>query len=103
MLLISAYNRRMRVLHHSPRPISTLSFVLSCLLLIASGSSAQVNGKTEPASASVLERAIKLAQSGHCTEALPLLKRALRQASEREVKKKIGLAGVHCAMTRNTP
>ncbi len=49
------------------------------------------------------ERAMALAESGHCPEALPLLKRAIRQTADRELKKRIGLDGLHCAMGHDLP
>ena len=49
------------------------------------------------------ERALNLAESGHCAEALPLLRRAIRQAANKDLKKRIGLDGVHCAMTHDAP
>jgi tetratricopeptide (TPR) repeat protein len=49
------------------------------------------------------QRAVQLAESGHCTEALPLLKKAIRQTTDQDLKKRIGLAGVHCAMTHDAP
>ena len=47
------------------------------------------------------ERAISLASSGHCLEALPLLRKSVRQLSNKELQKKAGLVGVTCAMTHN--
>jgi tetratricopeptide (TPR) repeat protein len=49
------------------------------------------------------QRAIALAESGQCTEALPLLKKSIRQVADRDVKKHIGLLGLNCAMTHNAP
>jgi tetratricopeptide (TPR) repeat protein len=49
------------------------------------------------------QRAVQLAESGHCTEALPLLKKAIRQTSDTNLKKRIGLDGVHCALTHDAP
>jgi tetratricopeptide (TPR) repeat protein len=49
------------------------------------------------------DRGLTLATSGHCVEAMPLLRRGIRSASDPELKKKAGLAGVRCAMTRNQP
>lgn len=46
---------------------------------------------------------MQLAESGHCTEALPLLKKAIRQTSDTNLKKRIGLDGVHCALTHDAP
>ena len=41
----------------------------------------------------------QLAESGHCREALPLLKSAVAHAADPETKKRLGLDGVHCGMT----
>lgn len=49
------------------------------------------------------QRALALAESGHCTEALPLLKKAIHQVADRDLKKSIGLRGLTCAMTHNAP
>jgi len=46
---------------------------------------------------------MRLAESGQCREALPLLKKSIRQPSSPEMKKRIGLDGLHCAMTQNAP
>jgi tetratricopeptide (TPR) repeat protein len=49
------------------------------------------------------QRALSMAESGHCTEALPLLKKFIRQTTDKELKKRLGLDGLHCAMTHNVP
>jgi tetratricopeptide (TPR) repeat protein len=49
------------------------------------------------------QRAVEMGETGHCTEALPLLKKAIRQVTDKELKKRIGLDGLHCAMTHNVP
>ncbi|HEV8038200.1 MAG TPA: tetratricopeptide repeat protein [Bryobacteraceae bacterium] len=41
----------------------------------------------------------QLAESGHCREAMPLLKTAVMHATDPETKKRLGLDGVHCGMT----
>ena len=41
----------------------------------------------------------QLAESGHCREALPLLKTAVARATEPDTRKRLGLDGVHCGMT----
>ena len=41
----------------------------------------------------------QLAESGHCREALPLLKSAVAHAADPETKKRLGLDGVHCGMS----
>jgi tetratricopeptide (TPR) repeat protein len=49
------------------------------------------------------QRAVALAETGHCAEALPLLKKFLHQVADRDLKKRIGLLGLNCAMTHNAP
>ena len=93
--MCSDYNRLMRaVLRH-------LSF-LQIVLLGASAFGAGQASKTASAAGNP-QQAINLAESGHCPEALPLLKRAIHQTSDQNLKKRIGLDGLHCAMTRDVP
>jgi len=47
------------------------------------------------------QRAIKLAQTGHCEEAVPALKRASQRIADRTVKRTAAFAGVRCAMLLN--
>jgi tetratricopeptide (TPR) repeat protein len=47
------------------------------------------------------QKAITLAQSGHCDEALPLLKKSIRQIPNADLRKQAALTGVNCAMTHN--
>ena len=76
----------------------------SFLLASAAVSDAQVTRKNSPPPApDAAQRATSLAESGHCTEALPLLKKSIHQATDRDLKKRIGLDGLHCAMTGNAP
>ena len=63
---------------------------------------AQTAKKTSPNQASA-ERGLSLAQSGHCKEALPLLKQARLQATEKDLKRTVGFAGVRCAMFADEP
>jgi len=48
-----------------------------------------------------VERALDLAKSGRCSEAMPLLKRAVSPGRDRDLRRDAGLAGVHCAMVKN--
>lgn len=64
---------------------------------------AQRSKQNPPSGSGEAERAVTLAETGHCPEALPLLKRAIRQTANRELKKRIGLDGLHCAMARENP
>ena len=47
------------------------------------------------------QRAIKLAQTGHCEEAVPALKRAAQTAVDKSIKRTAAFAGVRCAMLIN--
>jgi tetratricopeptide (TPR) repeat protein len=47
------------------------------------------------------QRAIKLAQSGHCEEAVPALKRVSQTATDKSLKRTAAFAGVRCAMLIN--
>lgn len=78
--------------------------------VLAASISANAQSATRPAARSSAapapseaQRAIELAESGRCTQALPLLKKAIHQGSDKEIKKRVGLDGVHCAMTHNLP
>ena len=62
---------------------------------------AQTSGKAPVSSAADAEKGVNLAASGHCAQAIPVLKRAIHSTSDREMKKRVGLAGLHCAMTHN--
>jgi tetratricopeptide (TPR) repeat protein len=89
---------------------SSFHFLLrSSLLLCVAGAAAlgspQTTSKapTGSTAAGEADRAAALAESGHCSEALPLLRKAIRQASNHDLKKRLGLDGLRCAMTHNTP
>ena len=95
---ISEYNRPMLVFSRR-----ALLVVASFLLLVAL-SDAQPAKKASAASpASDAGRAVNLAETGRCSQAIPLLKKAIHQTTDNELKKRIGLDGLRCAMTRNTP
>ncbi|MGO9012746.1 MAG: tetratricopeptide repeat protein [Bryobacteraceae bacterium] len=53
---------------------------------------------------SAAERGTELAEHGNCTEAMPLIRQALEQDSQiqdRDLKRRMGAAGVRCAMMLN--
>ena len=77
-------------------------FVFS-LYFVTAPATAQTSNRSAAAGRSAAERAVNLAESGHCTEALPLLKKTIRQTTDQEVQKRAGLVGLHCAMTHNAP
>jgi tetratricopeptide (TPR) repeat protein len=82
--------------------VLTLFLVIAFLpCFVAATTVAQTSTSTVAPSAA--ERGINLAESGHCTEALPLLKKTIRQTTSKDLQKRMGLVGLHCAMTHNAP
>jgi tetratricopeptide (TPR) repeat protein len=74
------------------------------VLITVAVSPAQVQKKSAaPSGKEVALHAANLAENGHCTEALPLLKKAIHQTLERDLKKRVGLDGIHCVMTHDVP
>lgn len=73
--------------------------------LISTVVQGQVSKKTARAVdlSSTMERGAKLAETGHCEEALPLLKRSFPQPSDKDLKLRIGIDAVRCAMSLNQP
>jgi tetratricopeptide (TPR) repeat protein len=51
----------------------------------------------------VAERGAKLAETGHCAEAMPLLKKSFPLTTDKDLKLKLGFDAVRCAMTLNQP
>ena len=47
------------------------------------------------------DHALELAKSGRCGEAIPLLKKAIAQSTDKDFRRNAGLAGVRCAMVKN--
>jgi tetratricopeptide (TPR) repeat protein len=84
---------------------SVKAFAGALLVLITVAvSPAQVQKKSAaPSGKEVALHAANLAENGHCTEALPLLKKAIHQTLERDLKKRVGLDGIHCVMTHDVP
>ena len=89
--------------------MSNRSFTLGCSCLILFGSSvfAQSSHSKPHSNASpapkVLngQRVLDLAKSGHCNEAIPLLKKAMSPSGDKTARRDAGLAGVRCAMVKN--
>jgi tetratricopeptide (TPR) repeat protein len=81
--------------------VPPLFFLLACATVpLLTG---QVQKSAPGSSKAEVERAIQLGESGNCNQALPLLKKLARQVPDKELKKRISLDGVHCAMTHSTP
>lgn len=83
---------------------SSAFLAFAFLLAISTVSYAQDSKSAAAArGASLATRAMNLAESGHCADALPLLKRSIRQISDRDAKRRAGLDAIQCAMTGKNP
>ena len=60
-------------------------------------------GSTIASNATTVRQGVKLAESGHCREALPALRKASQKLDDQQLKRQAGLAGVRCAMTLGQP
>ncbi len=76
---------------------------LSLLPCLSFPSPAQSKAGASAGPSAAAEHAVGLATAGHCAEALPELRKSVRNVTESDLKKRAGLAGVRCAMTRNQP
>src|SRR5881392_1057513 len=65
-----------------------ISHILVVLLLLIAATSQMKDAASSAQTA--LERGANLAESGHCTEALPLLRKAIRQAADKEQQRRAG-------------
>jgi tetratricopeptide (TPR) repeat protein len=80
--------------------IATVSLLVLCAFFRFAAQS-QTGGAASPSAAA--ERAINLAVAGHCTEAIPELRKAIRNVTNSDLKKLAGLHGLRCSMIRNQP
>lgn len=95
---VSEYNRPMLAF---VRRGSLIVFSSLLLVVVCLGQTAKKI--SPPSAASEAQRAINLAETGRCSQAIPLLKKVIHQTTDNDLKKRIGLDGLRCAMTRNTP
>ena len=78
------------------------AFLLALILLpvniwaqAAAPATSGVSSAQKPSS----QRAVSLAEGGRCKEAMPLLRIAAQQRSDREAQRKAGVLGVRCALS----
>jgi tetratricopeptide (TPR) repeat protein len=75
-------------------------YLVTMVLFGACALSPAQTSKAKPADIVISsEKGVQLAQSGRCAEALPILKRAAQRQIDAEMKRRIGLATLRCAMT----
>ncbi len=88
--------------------------MLSCLrpcwlavvtLAVITTSAAQGPQKTTTPdiSAAAAKHAVETAAKGQCAEALPALRKAVTEVSDRDLKRSVALTGVRCSMTLGRP
>jgi tetratricopeptide (TPR) repeat protein len=56
----------------------------------------------KPAGAA-LSTGVKLGNDGHCDQAIPLLRKSIGLAADKDLKRQAGFTGVRCAMSDNKP
>jgi tetratricopeptide (TPR) repeat protein len=62
---------------------------------------AQAGPKTSPVDTSSTQKGLNLAETGHCREALPILKKAAPLTPDKQLKLRAGLATVRCGLSLN--
>ena len=78
--------------------LSELTLLISSLLAVSVSSAAQSPAKTPATNPNATaEHATSLAESGACSEALPLLAKTVTHITDKELQKRAGLDGVRCA------
>jgi tetratricopeptide (TPR) repeat protein len=79
--------------------------VFSLIVVFYASSLAMQTARKAPMSDtnSIVLRNAELAESGQCLQALPQLKKNAPEVTDKDLKRRAGLDGVHCAMTLNRP
>ena len=81
--------------------------VLACALLATltpvflPAQAAEPTAKADPSASA--RKSVELAKSGHCKDALPLLKKSAGRVLDKDLKHDLGFAGVRCAMFADQP
>lgn len=84
-----------------PRSLFTTLICSALLGSLCRGSAAQSSSKPATAPSSSAQQGLKLANGGHCERAIPLLRKAVTQIADKELKRQVGFAGVRCSMSEN--
>jgi tetratricopeptide (TPR) repeat protein len=83
-----------------PRILAYLVFLCGALVPLCSHAQTKISPADNSQS---LKKGMDLARSGHCREALPLLRKQSGQVEDKLLKRDAGLAGVRCALFSNQP
>jgi len=81
------------------RKLSNLALLFFLIFASCGLSHAQAPNKAASPSPAATEHAAVLAESGRCTEALPVLSRTAAHITDKELQKRVALDGVRCATT----
>jgi tetratricopeptide (TPR) repeat protein len=84
----------------------SLHTVIACTFLgglLAASCAAQTAKPAAVDSSAGAKKAVELAKTGHCKEALPLLKKDSTHLPVKDLKREVGFAGVRCAMFADQP
>ena len=83
--------------------MKTILLGFSMAFAVVSALSQTVKKTAPVGAASLAVQGAQMAETGQCGKALPLLKKAAAIKAEKELKRRVGFAGVRCAMTLNQP
>ena len=85
------------------RRAAFVTMSIACLLA-APSAWPQTSQKPTPSDVTTgIKRDLAQAEHGHCTEALPALKRDIHKIESRELRRQAGVDGIRCAMSLNQP
>jgi tetratricopeptide (TPR) repeat protein len=84
-----------------PRRLLILISLFLAGLLTEMSAQAAKPATSDPSAS--FRKGVQLAKAGHCSEALPLLKRSSSQVEDKFLKRDAWLAGVRCALFANQP
>jgi tetratricopeptide (TPR) repeat protein len=82
---------------------SAFTILLLAALWVSIANAQTSSGAATADSTSAALHAVQQAEAGNCSEALPALNRAFKRLTDKPMKRRAGLAGVHCAMTLGQP
>jgi tetratricopeptide (TPR) repeat protein len=94
-------SRRHEQMTRSSSAVATFSLVIGSWLFASPGlgQEGKKAAPTGPRSTANAEKAIALAEQGHCKEALPVLKRVVTGPGSVEIREKAGIVGLRCSMS----
>ena len=78
-----------------------VTLILACGVSTGTGAAQSGTKAAAPDAASSAQKGLSLVEEGRCREALPILKKAAPQTSDKQLKLKAGLATVRCGLLLN--